>query len=105
MRSPPVQTDGTAPMSSQTYHAIVKGHENRRHRKLLILTEVTTTAGDHTLPSYRQARVSPGSWGHWTTAGDRITFDAEVSASTGQLIRIVRVHDDLGRRLDQDRSE
>lgn len=102
MRSLPPQTDGYAMMSSHTYHAVVSAHKHQRHRKLLILTDVTT-AGTHQLPTHGKARVAPGTWGHRTSIGDCITFDAETSASTGQLIRIVRVYDSHGNRLDHDK--
>ena len=90
-------------MSSQTYHAAVQGYDNRRQRTTLILTDVTPTDSSGYLPAYRQARVAPGTWGDRASTGDSITFDAEISASTGKLIRIVRVYDSHGNRLDQDK--
>lgn len=89
-------------MSSQTYHAIVQGLSERRRRKTLILTDVTPTAGGE-LPTHHRTWVSPGTWGHLATAGSCITFDAEVSTSTGLLIYITRVYDSEGRRLDEDK--
>lgn len=89
-------------MPSQTYHAIVQGLSERRRRKTLILTDVTPTAGAE-LPTHRHTWVSPGTWGHLATAGGRITFEAEVSASTGLLIYITHVYDSNGNRLDQDK--
>ena len=90
-------------MSSQTYRAVVRRYDIRRQRKTVILTDVALTNGAN-LPTHRQTWVSPGTWGHLATPDDRITFDAEVSASTGRLIYISHVYNGKGQRLDQDKS-
>ena len=87
-------------MSRRDYHTTMRARNIPGLPKTITLSDVVPANPNDSRPDYRQTQVAATSWGRHARIGDRISFSAEVSDSSGRLIRIENVYDGEGSRLD-----